>query len=373
MTQLDAALKFVGVDLNLSADLSIGNAIDEFANQNINVASLISTSQSAIGLQGNGSGGSTAGDFEHVHYANDLIDHQPKFKFLFKVLFENFYDGDAQNTYYYFVQSCDKPKVRFNHTEVNYYNFRTKVLTSTTYEPMSITFLDEIGNTVNSFFANYLKQRSGQGSGNWGINDGMTPGKPSSSSSYPYEETGYASKAGSRITIEQIFANGTLSNRFIFENPRIESMDFDNLDMATNDVNYLTVTFNYDSIRCETVETSILYSWGDNEIHKGGGKAGSNGGSIEGGPSDQISIGSTGGQRSSNNALKEQSYKIPKFNTLPASLQNIPGISDNQIFGNITNLKNDIISSANNIVSKNISDTLKAIKSGSNLRLDNNG
>src|SRR5574343_529675 len=93
------------------------------------------------------------GEWESTPYADDLNAHHPKFKFLFKVGFYGFPGRD----YYYYVHRCDKPKVRFIHHDVNYYNFRTRVLVNTVYEPLSIQLIDEIGNSVHDFFVNYLK------------------------------------------------------------------------------------------------------------------------------------------------------------------------------------------------------------------------
>ncbi len=219
------------------------------------------------------------GEFSSTGYAADLNAHHPKLKFLFKVGFKGF----GVRNFYYFVHRCDKPKVKFNHVDVNYYNFRSRVLTSVTYEPLTMTFLDEIGNSVNDFFANYLSRRSGTGNGNYGIDKGFGP----ASSSRPYEN-GYSSglknlstgtTSPTEITVEQIFANGLYANRFIFSNPRIEAFDFDELAMEESAGSLLTCTFTYDAIRLESVggENSRevpLYTWGQTDLKRGGGTSG---------------------------------------------------------------------------------------------------
>lgn len=214
-----------------------------------------------------------SGTWEAIHYAQDLLNHQPKPKFLFKVKFEGFDTKD----YYYFVHRIDKPKVKLQHTDINYYNFRTRVLTHVTYDPMTITFLDESGNSVNEFFANYMKKRSGQANGNWGINSGFG----AASSSLPYGSTTPKANKGyselTKITIEQIFANGNMANRFEFANPRIESFDFDELNMDENAGSSLTMTFTYDAIRCTTTRPQadgLLYTWGQTDLLAAGGTSG---------------------------------------------------------------------------------------------------
>jgi len=226
------------------------------------------------------------GEWESVHYADDLNKHHPKFKFLFKVLFKGFAGGE----FYYYVHRCDKPKVRFNHQDINYYNFRTRVLTSVIYEPLMISFLDEVGNSITEFFAAYLKERSGTGQGNYGIDRGWG----GATSSKPYKN-GYSQQSGQQIVIEQIFMNrdsGILSNRFTFMNPRIETFDFDELAMdESNNGSMATVTFTYDAITVETVSNSTINSWGDTDLLRGGGTSGrENAGETSGvGPQDVIS------------------------------------------------------------------------------------
>jgi len=219
------------------------------------------------------------GKFTTNKYAVDLNAHHPKLKFLFKVGFRGF----GIRNFYYFIHRCDKPKIKFNHTDVNYYNFRTRVLTSTTFEPLTMTFLDEIGNSVNEFFANYLKRRSGQGNGQFGIDKGFGE----ASSSKPYENA-YSSGlrnsstgtvSGTEIVVEQIFANGLYANRFNFINPRIEAFDFDELSMEESAGSLLTCTFTYDALRCETVggekdKRVPIYTWGQTDLKKGGGTSG---------------------------------------------------------------------------------------------------
>lgn len=203
------------------------------------------------------------GKFEPVNYATDLNARHPKFKFLFKVLFKGF----AAQDFYYFVHRVDRPKIKLNHVDVNYYNFRSRVLTSVTYEPLQMTFLDEIGNSVNAFFTSYMSARSGTANGNFGIERGFGD----STSSKPYLN-GYS--AGQQIIIEQIFGNGSWSNRFMFMNPRIESFDLDDLNMEDNACSMAGISFSYDAIEMETVPNSRLYGWGQKDLLKGNNNAG---------------------------------------------------------------------------------------------------
>lgn len=318
----------------------------------------------------NGAGGSLVGTWESVHYANDLIAHQPKFKFLFKVAFVGF----TTRNFYYFVHQMDKPKVKLNHTDVNYYNFRSKVLTSVTFDPLSITFLDEIGNSVLEFFRSYTESLSGQGAGNFGTNYGFGI----SSSSKSYGSRGYSS--GKAIILEQIFANGVKTNRFIFVNPRIESFDFDALDMTDNAGSLMTTTFSYDAIKIETLNYATYYSWGMEDIHRGGGIAGINAGAkstTENGPLQVGSISGGGGIGSSSDTSvgekqTDLSYEAFKAND-PANAARAMGdatsdlVNPNTAVAPVASTKPPIGSSQSG-VNKMIADTINSVNSTINVR-----
>jgi hypothetical protein len=297
----------------------------------------------------------TSGSWESVHYADDLNFHQPKFKFLFKVGFYGF----AGQDYYYYVHRCDKPKVRFNHQDVNYYNFRTRVLTSVTFEPLTITFLDEIGNSVHDFFVNYLSQRSGTGSGNYGIDQGFGE----ATSSRPYSNA-YTEKGGQRIIVEQVFANGTTSNRYVFINPRIEQFDFDELSMEDSTTGSTALlTFSYDAIECLTVYGSTIHSWGNLDLLRGGAGSIVNGGDTFGANSSldpQYSV-DGGGVQGHPNRINQmnQTYQnlqqgMGMMNSIPSALQGTQPYY--RQYG-----------SGIDMIGQGIQDTLRSITSGANM------
>lgn len=310
-----------------------------------------------------------SGMFESVHYADDLNAHHPKFKFLFKVGFYGFPGSDFN----YYVHRCDKPKVRFVHQDVNYYNFRTRVLTSTVLEPLSMTFLDEIGNSVNDFFASYLKMRSGQGSGNYGIDQGWG----AASSTRPYSNA-YTETSGQRIIVEQIFANGLMSNRFIFINPRIETFDFDELTMEDSTQGSMaTITFTYDAIECMTVYGSTIHSWGAVDLLRGGGTSGNaNAGSRDGVTvGTQTSAGGVGIGTTMPRTQTDQIYDNMRrgsdvINNVPNALGGIimgtPAGMGTQTPG-IGGAIGSMLSSAGDTISQGIQGTLGAIQSGANM------
>lgn len=379
MSALNDALKQVGVDLGVDAASNLIGAITDYNSQNLSPGDLaIANAGLRVLAQATNVGAlvpgvvrrGTGGEWESVHYANDLNAHHPKFKFLFKVQFHGFPGG----SFSYFVHRCDKPKVRFNHVDVNYYNFRTKVLTSTTFDPLTFTFLDEIGNTVNSFFALYTAQRSKQGNGLASIAGGEY-----FSSSVPYEN-GFS--AGRKIEIQQIFANGVATNIFTLINPRIDAFEFDDLNMEMTAGSMMTCTVSYDAISCETTGSETINSWGNTDLLRGGGTSGAaNAGATSIGEAGAVepssaSGGGIGGDTSflspqAQNAFAVAAGAFAAANNVP------PALADLIIPTSISALNSSfnqpgVVGSSGDIISQGIQDTLSSIASGANLKFGGN-
>jgi hypothetical protein len=339
-----------------------------------------------------------SGEWTALHYADDLVAHHPKFKFIFKVKFEGF-DGIGNDHSYHYVHRCDKPNVTLNHTDVNYYNFRTRVLTSVVFQPISMTFLDEIGNSVNDFFVKYMAGISGQGAGSHGIQNGFG----ASTSSKPYKH-GYSS--GKAIIINQIFANGLYTNQFKFVNPRIENFSFDELNMEDNAGSLVTLQFSYDSLVMNTYAVgedndSGIYTWGNTDILRGGGTSGlpNAGATSLNEAGKQAASSASGGsliaglglQKYTDAAANLIKSGLSQLNSLPNTLKDLvtpnnPGTAIGKLFlNNSSSAGNDIgklflnnSSSAGNDISKlfldskastvdiNTAITLSSIQDGSN-------
>lgn len=263
-------------------------------------------------------GGLQDGDWQSLEYATDWNAHHGKFKFLFKIKF----GGPWQ----YYVKSATKPKVKMIHQDVNFYNFRSKVLTQVSFDPMTVVLWDEIGNSVNKFFTTYLETVSGQGSGNWGKDSSFDVAK-SSSSSKSYRNNGNGDPVLATVIIEQVFANGTKSNRFIFKNARIEAMDLDDLTMDATEMNTLSITFNYDSLQCVTVDHSVIHTdpGASKDLLRGGGAGGpAFGANDDGRQFDPFSIGGVAGPA------------IPGFGNLLNSAESIFANAIPSIAGNVS-------------------------------------
>ena len=237
-------------------------------------------------------GGLEDGIWESVKYASDLIAGAPKYKFLFKVQF-GFSDGHCARDFYYYIRSIDKPKISFQYEDVNFYNYRTKVLTKTTHDPLSMSFYDDQTNTVFSFFQLYrsiVSPIANHANVIGAEQRGMYNGPDSTASSLS------AGPVLSYIKLQQLYGNGTASNIYTFINPRIENFDFDGVDHEDSQFNSVTVQFNYDNLYLETIQLGTIYDWGMTDLLKGGGAGGVSGGMSSGlGYQNQISVGGSSG------------------------------------------------------------------------------
>lgn len=377
------SLNNLGIDTGIG---SISEAIDSFQQQNMSPSDILAAAQyvpSSVGgiseinsaipklssplSKGLGNDTpdilrrGTSGEWQSTMYGSDMNAHHPKFKFLFKVLFIGF----GNDNFYRYVHRCDKPRIRINHQDINYYNFRTRVQTSITYEPLTVSFLDEIGNSVTEFFQSYMASRTGTSLGYSGIHKGFGP----ASSTEPYKN-GYSQ--GKSIIIEQVFGNGTRSNRYAFVNPRIESFDFDELNMEDSNGNMVNVTFTYDAFTTETVDQQTLYSWGATDLLRGGGTSGeSNGYSSSGAnPSTQSAAnGQTVGTMNLYDynpgaVLANQSAGVDILNIAKTALGEVPmSLMPRSLFN-----QQDVINSAGTTLSNDISSTLTNVFNGNNMR-----
>lgn len=210
-------------------------------------------------------------------YAVDLIARAPKYKFLFVVQFiaDEGYSELGGGDYgpldmAFTVKKSTRPSAKFVTEDVNYYNFRTKVITKTEFEEMSMSFHDDTMNIATQFYTAYLRAMSPI--------TGIVPGAQTHSDLL--EERGmdfmdntlrsneiinaidgntYAATHGplasdskqvfKEIRLYHLFDYGNRMTVYRFVNPRILSLSPDEVDMSVgNEGNELTITFAYDSV-----------------------------------------------------------------------------------------------------------------------------
>lgn len=203
------------------------------------------------------------------NYARDLIEYAPKYRFLFKAIFE--LDPSVQlinlpfkNDFQYIIKEIDKPTVSFEYEDVNYYNFRTKVLKKINHDPLSITVIDDIRNTFYNFFRNYLNIHSPAArtyNSSVSIDQMQTSGFTFSSASEPGGPFDSAIRGEfpngilnpfKSIRIQQFHANGRLVDDYFYVNPRIVDFNFEPLNYEGGDQGqHCTIRFEYDFLQVQ--------------------------------------------------------------------------------------------------------------------------
>lgn len=222
-----------------------------------------------------GSDGQTAlGEHcEASPYAVDLIARAPKYKFLFVVQFvpEAGYSPLGGQAYgpldmAFVVKRSTRPNLRYQSEDVNYYNFRTKVITRTEFEEMTMSFHDDTMNFGTQFYKSYMQAMTpitnletvdSNLMESSGMNFGATQTYNQILDQIP-ADVGAASHGTladdakqifKEIVLYHLFDNGNRMNVYRFFNPRINQLQLDDLDMSVGtEGSEISMSFVYDSV-----------------------------------------------------------------------------------------------------------------------------
>lgn len=203
-----------------------------------------------------------------LRIANQLGgDGAPKLKFLFSVEFAFRKDfgvdkGSSKlEIIRYDLKTASRPSVSVNQEDVNFYNYRTKVATKTTFGAVKLTFYEDSLNTANDLLWKYLRN--------------VSPitnytGDPSIDSGGE-ETTGILADGGISTIGDLVHTDGLIKwmkvnhhyvkyggdkpeerkTTYTCANPKVETIESDELDMAGGDASLVSVTFSIDSVRVE--------------------------------------------------------------------------------------------------------------------------
>lgn len=209
-------------------------------------------------------------------YAMDLIARAPKNKFMFIVQF-NFNTAyrtlqQRLDTFAFVVKQSDRPTVTFDYEDINLYNFKTKSIKRSTYNPINMRFYDDSTNQVMQFYNSYLRA--------------MIPvSNMSNRQQSTYEESGmdfdqlnqaaalgvpthrYSASVGplldnektvlKEITLYHVFGNGHLLNIYRFLSPKMMELQLDELNMAeSGEGNEIVLNFTYDGLYIEANQST---------------------------------------------------------------------------------------------------------------------
>lgn len=221
-------------------------------------------------------------------FAIDLIAHAPRFKFMYivDIKFTSAYqiwNSKLANGLAFITKSSTRPQVDFEYDEVNMYNYWTQVIKRTRFNPITMRFIDDGTNNAMNFYAAYMRaispitnkkfideRAAGGGTSTHPTagtyeNDSMSftnksddpellgltlPAYSASVGVLNKDENGIENKGLlSNISLYHIGNYGDTITAFHMFNPRITSLQPDDLDMAENgDGSEFSFEFNYDSL-----------------------------------------------------------------------------------------------------------------------------
>lgn len=186
---------------------------------------------------------------EYVEHMMGGID-APKLNFLFtaKISFRDgkIYGSNDMKTIELDLKNASRPNVSFNLEEVNYYNFRAKVGTKTNFGSVKMTFYDDPHNEAHGMMWKYLGAVSPiiRGKTEHVFTESDVVIAPFNGTTYgPLE---YEDGPISLIEITHHYLTGSETKKKIiysYVNPKIESVEFDELDMTQSNASTISVTF----------------------------------------------------------------------------------------------------------------------------------
>lgn len=196
----------------------------------------------------------------YTPYAMDLFRLAPKHKFLFvcEFVFNEGYQMIGQgkthkNEFALVIKDFERPKIKYDYEDnVNFYNFRTKIVKKIVHDPLVIRFLDDRQNISMKFFHEYLK-----------ATHPITSVAPESSDFYEDNGMNWESAINSassgvlaenlrtiikEIKVYHLYDFGAYMNTYHFTNPKVLDMNLDNWTMQESEGAEISAQFGYDAV-----------------------------------------------------------------------------------------------------------------------------
>ncbi|TFH11184.1 MAG: hypothetical protein E4H14_01130 [Candidatus Thorarchaeota archaeon] len=205
-------------------------------------------------------------------YALDLIARAPKHKFMFIVQFvpKNGYESLQDLNAAFMVFESSRPDIRYQMEDINYYNFRSKIITKTEFEPMNMKLYDDNLNAAGKFhaailkaltpIANYPTPAEFSSPEFEGMDFANTSAPPITGVTFPGRK--YSASTNNllnsnttifnEIILYHLFDAGRVLNVYRFYNPRISNLKLDDLTMTESAVTSVDLTFAYDTVYIDT-------------------------------------------------------------------------------------------------------------------------
>lgn len=148
------------------------------------------------------------------------------------------------------VKTIDKPRINLTTVELNQYNKKKLAYTKVDYGDASIRVYDSVDNSVLALWINYFTYFFGDS--RTGKDDVMVIQQSSVGSKY-YDSSGWGFRPISEEeyffkSIDVLAFYGQTVTKFKYMNPRIVSIDWQNKDYSSPDLEEATINFKYESI-----------------------------------------------------------------------------------------------------------------------------
>lgn len=195
-----------------------------------------------------------------------MVD-SPKTKFLFSAEFgirvPELADAGSSDlaTIRYALKSATRPAPTIQYEVLDYYNYRTSVATKVDYGTVNLVMYDDNLGLAHDLVINYLKA--------------ISPAANTPDTQADILDSSNAATLGALenkygvikyIRVYHYFYKSGIRTRTVYSylNPKIQTVQFDDLDMAASDASTITITFVYDHVNVfEEPATEFLLS-GDN-------------------------------------------------------------------------------------------------------------
>lgn len=240
------------------------------------------------------------------NYAQSLTDFfgGVKTPFRYVILFRFVPDKtDLQNIpLAFFIKTCERPQMDYDTEDVNFYNYRTKVIKKGTFKPVNMTFYDDQVSAVLTFLTTYLgiytpvtnidipfdmqqrglDYRVDAAGGEEPLihlapHAKFTPNQKGSGHAASMDwlmETTTSQAIISDITILHLYQGGMYFDEYTLHNPKLIDYQMSALDHSASDASTISMTFAYDyftinpqrSIADDTYSKTMVF----NAINAGG-------------------------------------------------------------------------------------------------------
>lgn len=157
---------------------------------------------------------------------------QPRLKHKWRVSFQNM-AGDSEPLKLQAL-SADRPKLTFEEVVLDRYNSKAYVAGKHSFEPLNITFEDDLNGGVTSALQEQVELQQNI----IGLN--AAPRLPSAASGQDYKFS---------INMELLDGNVSVVESWIIEGVYIANLDYDGVDYTTSESVKVTVSFRFDHAR----------------------------------------------------------------------------------------------------------------------------